>query len=199
MASNQIAGVGSARHVQTFTSTGTFTPPLGVNQVYVSIEGATGGCGGIGAHSTRYGNVPGGAGGNGGAGAIVGAWVQVLPGVAYTVTIGAGGSTGGDGRLNVGTGGQGSTGGTTGFDGVLTVSGGTGGYGSGPYSGNGSAGSTGALAYARTSLTTLSPSSSATPRVGTVTTSGSTVPGPVGAASFGQPGGTSGTVHIYLY
>ena len=106
---------------QTFTSSGTFTPPDGCTSFRVVAVG--GGGGGGGGH---YGY--GASGGGGGSGYVkVGTYTVSSP---ATVTVGAAGS-GGSGAGN-----NGGTGGTSSFGSHLSASGGTGGY-NGYYSGNG--------------------------------------------------------------
>lgn len=162
------------RHMQTFTSSGTFYPPAGTTVVYVAVLGATGG---IAVAGTRY------AQGNAGAGASAGGYVQVNPSAPHTVTIGAGGTIGIQG---IGQNGKGNTGGTTIFDGAITQTGSEGGN-----IGSNQAGTTGAAANAGTAVTTLpslNPSNSASPRVSSFA---------AGSATSGN--GTSGVVHIYGY
>lgn len=77
---------------QTFTSTGTWTAPVGVFSVQAEVWGA----GGSGGKSGGGTNVATGAGGGGYAKKIT---ISVTPGNVYTVTVGTGGpgSTGGNG------------------------------------------------------------------------------------------------------
>lgn len=101
-------------HQQTFTSSGTWTCPTGVTYVeaiLVAGGGATNGMAG------------------GGGGEVKRAWLSVTSGTAYTVTIGAGGSSGG-------------AGGSSSFGGLLSCTGGAGPASpfSGGTSGNGNKG-----------------------------------------------------------
>lgn len=100
----------------TFTAVGanTFTVPVSVNYLDVTLVGAGGGGGG-----GAIGATPSGGGGGGGAGATVRRRITVTPNTAYTVTIGAGG-----GGAASGTGG---TGGDTTFGSLVTAKGGLGG------------------------------------------------------------------------
>ena len=198
MAINTSPGT-ALRHILTANSSTTWTAPAGVTVAFISVHSSSGGAGGGG--SSRY-NSPGG---NSGTGGIAGAFVQVTPGLAHSITIGAGGAGGPGGQGNGG--GAGSTGGTTNFDNAFTVPGGAGGGGgTGP-----SGGATGPNGFASapsgtTSLTTLSPAG-AIPRVGVITTQN--VGGVAGSSSVGTPGprygvgntggtGTAGFMHVYI-
>ena len=76
-----------AQHsLQLFTSSGTFTAPVGVTKIYLTC--AAGGGGGSGASATK-----GGCGGGAGQ-SIINVPYTVVPGNSYTVTIGAGGAGG---------------------------------------------------------------------------------------------------------
>jgi len=111
---------------QLFTASGTWTAPAGVTTIWVDAAG--GGGGGGGCANTASSNA-----GGGGAGAAVKASRQaVVPGTAYTVTIGAGGNGGAAGGAN-----NGATGGTTSLGALISLTGGTGGDGA---NGAGSAG-----------------------------------------------------------
>ena len=74
----------AAQAVQTFNASGTWTAPAGVATVRVQAWGAGGG-------GSSNGNQ---GGGGGGGGAYASATVAVVPGVTYTVTVGAGGAAG---------------------------------------------------------------------------------------------------------
>ena len=119
------AGGGGLASQQVFTSSGTWTKPTGIKLVKVTVQGAGGG-GGNGAHpDTNW-----GAGGSGGGTAIE--VIDVSSISSETVTVGAGGTSGG------GTGGTSSfgshcsaTGGTGGGDGTADRYGEDGGTGSG--------------------------------------------------------------------
>jgi len=190
------------RHIQTFTSSGTFYPPAGTTTVFVSIHGASGGGGG---GTARYGN-SGPNGGAGGVGVISGAYVQVNPQAPHSVTIGSGGGGGNQnafGAPNRAYANAGGTGGTTAFDGAIFNFGGSGGNAGNPDNGqSGNTGSSGS-SNAQTSLTTLAPSNNALPRVSGVVNSGTTIAG--GNRGTGNYGGQSGSggsnaiIHIYGY
>lgn len=114
---------------QVFISSGTFTAPVGVTRVFISMVGGGGG----GASNT-------GTGGNGGGGS--GGWIvnypyTVVAGNNYTVTIGAGGGGAASGGNTAGT-----NGGNTVFD-TVTVNGGTGGTSGGAGAGTGAGGAGG--------------------------------------------------------
>lgn len=77
-----------------YTTSGTYTPPAGVNRVFYQMWGGGGGGG--------PGLVSGASGSGGGSGAYVEGYFTVVPGTAYPVIIGAGGgaastTNGGDG------------------------------------------------------------------------------------------------------
>lgn len=71
---------------QLFTSSGTFTAPAGVTQVYATIVGAGAGAGG--------GRAAGGGGGGGGGEAIIRFPITVTPTAEYAITVGAKGTGG---------------------------------------------------------------------------------------------------------
>ncbi len=81
--------------MQVFSSSGTFTVPAGVFNIFVRVWGA-GGAGG----TSSDGNYPGGGGGGGGYGEGI---YAVTPGASISVTIGAGGVGGPGGSTSVGT------------------------------------------------------------------------------------------------
>ena len=184
MATTQQSIPAKLRHIQTFTSSGTFYPQDGTTKVFVSIHGASGGAGG---GHPRY---AGARGGSGGTGRICGGFVQVNPRAPHAVTIGAGGTS----AVAVSTGG--GTGGTTNFDGAISVPGGSGGGASNGDT-TGSAGTTAGAATVQDSLTTLSPYASALPRVNTFNSSGSTIAGGTANTPTGGNAGASAIVHIY--
>lgn len=123
--------------IQTFLSTGSFTPPSGVTKAYVTIAGAGGGGGGG----------SGGGGGGGGAGAvIIKHLMHVSSATTYTVTVGAAGTGGAGGPSDPGTnGGNSSFAGTTSPSNyTVTANGGTGGTGgTGGGGGGGGSGASG--------------------------------------------------------
>lgn len=190
------------RHVATITSTGSWTAPVGTTLAFVSIHGATGGGGSGNNRPQRYGQVTSGSAG--GVGTISAAYVQVTPGSAHTITIGAGGAGGGSANPDVASAG-GSTGGTTVFDGAFSVtsSGGAGGIPMTRYT-FGTTGSASGTGSGTTSLTTVNPGASTLIRTGTITsqtTGGSSGGGGGGAGRYtSSAGGTgaAGFVHIYI-
>lgn len=116
--------IAASTGTQTFTSSGTFSVPAGVNRVFVLCVGGGGG-GGV-YNSTEVGT----SGtyttialGGGGGGAVSG-WIDVTPGQNIAVTVGSGGAGGVFGGAVPGNGGSSS------FGGFLTATGGTGGNGS---------------------------------------------------------------------
>lgn len=112
----QIAGsfLPSLHGEQSFTTSTTWTCPAGVTQVRARVWAG----GAAGANSTAQAN-SGGGGGGGGYGEGV---YTVVPGAAYTITVGAGGSgTAGSSSAN------GNAGGASSFATFLTVTGGVGG------------------------------------------------------------------------
>lgn len=101
---------------EVFTASGTWTAPKGVTTVWITGSGGGGGGGGTSSNA-------GAAGGGGGHGVTVIASRQaVVPGTAYTVTIGAGGGGG--------SGANGSAGGTTSIGALVSLAGGEAGDGS---------------------------------------------------------------------
>ena len=184
------------RHVATFNSSGSFTPPPGTNLAFVSVVGA--GSGGYG--SVRY-----ATGATGFAGGVAGAYMQVVGGSPHVVTIGAGGtgSVAAHNNPMVAPG----TGGTTSFDGRLTITGAGGNTGA-RYSGGSANTST---TTGSTALTTINPGATTLISTGTITSQ--TTGGSAGGAGAGsitgttpryQQGnttgsaGTGGAVHIYV-
>jgi hypothetical protein len=136
-----------------FSSTTTWTCPIGVNQIQVEIWGAGGGGGGrsyyyCGNTSSSSCGLPcacnngGNKGGNGGNGGYNREVINVIPGNVYTITIGIGGNAGSNGnkngqRTNCTPAADGSTGHATAggngqnssFSNLLVAEGGTGGQG----------------------------------------------------------------------
>ena len=103
-------------HIQFITSTTTWTVPAYVTRIRVRAWGAGGGGGGAGGTAS---SATGGSGGGHTDGIFT-----VVPGTAYTVTVGTGGTAGAS------TGGNGGTGGTTSFGALCSATGGSGGTGS---------------------------------------------------------------------
>jgi hypothetical protein len=125
-------------NVQTFTSTGTYTPTA--NMKYCIIECVGGGGGGGGSANTSAGqSAAGGGGGGGGYGRKFASAATI--GASQSVTIGAAGTAG----TNAGS--AGGTGGTSSVGAIVSATGGTGGAGGSPGAftsgGSGGAGSSG--------------------------------------------------------
>ncbi len=99
---------------QLFTSSGTFTAPVGITKVYLTMSAGGGGGGGAGSNSNSH------AGGGASGQYVINYPYTVVAGNSYTVTIGALGA-GGDATPS-----NGSNGGNTSFD-ALTLTGGNGG------------------------------------------------------------------------
>ena len=119
----------SSGQSQTFNANGTFTVPAGVTSIIIQCWGG----GGAGGGNTT--NADGGGGGGGGA--YSSSVLTVVPGTAYTVTLGTGGT---------GSTGNGTNGGDTWFGtaGTILAKGGTGGFA--PVSGAGGVRGTGGAA-----------------------------------------------------
>lgn len=191
-------GSAPLRHIASYTSSGNFVVPSGINSVFVSIHGASGGgAGGVqnGGNNTsaQNNNINKGA-----SGLISGAFVQVVPDSTYAIAIGAAG-TGGNSNA------QGGTGGTTSFDTLaFRVLGGAGSTAS--FSGQNTANVTQASSAGQTTLTTLSPAGAIT-RTGAITNqnTGVSIGGNAGTNSdFGNrygagtgAAGAAGQVYIY--
>lgn len=107
-------------NVQTFNSSGTYTPTA--NMVYCQVMASAGGGGGGGASGGVTGNAAGGGGGSGECG--ISYFSAATIGASKAVTIGAGGAAGSS------AGGNGGLGGTTSFGALMSLSGGGGGVGS---------------------------------------------------------------------
>jgi hypothetical protein len=152
MAVTQQVQPSKLRHLQSFVSSGTFTPSFGTTAVYVAVLGATGGAGTGG----RY------AAGNTGSGPSAGGFVQVNPGVPHVVVIGAG------------TAAAATQAGTTSFDGAITVTGAFSGNSSFNAGNSGFLGNTGAAGVASgvTTLPALNPGAGTVVRVSSYTTGG---------------------------
>lgn len=106
------SGAGTV-NVQTFTTSGTYTPSAGMTQCIVEVIG--GGGGGGGSYAV-------GGGGGGGGGYARGLLTAVQIGVSQVVTIGAGGAGAASALAN------GSAGGTTSLGSLITATGGGFGY-----------------------------------------------------------------------
>jgi hypothetical protein len=131
---------GNLNNISVRTTTGSFTVPGGVTELFVLASGGGGG-GGQG-QTIRSGSTPGG---NGGVGGFAASKLTVTPGGSISYTIGAGGA-----GSNSGTG---SAGGTTTVDTISCTGGGGGlsGSSSAPRDGSDGAGSGGNLTNAATS------------------------------------------------
>lgn len=115
---------GEFRAQQVFTASGTYTKPVGLKRVRVTVVGGGGGGGG--------GDTNGAAGRRGGGGGFSQKVIEAASvGATETVTVGAGGSGGPHGG---GAGSNGSAGGTTSFGTHLSATGGGGGGGAGVFS-----------------------------------------------------------------
>ena len=117
-ASINTGSAGSGTH----TATPQWVCPAGVTTAWATGIGGGGGGGGVRAHATTIAGAASGGGGASGDQAHR-TRVVVVPGTAYTITIGAAGAAGAT------AGGNGGTGGTTSFGGLLSLSGGGGGSG----------------------------------------------------------------------
>ncbi len=150
-------GGGLPANSQTFTTSGTFTVPAGVDKVYVMMANAGAGGGGGGGWYT--GAQLGGDGGGGSASVFGVPFLRtVTPGQNITVTVGAGGAGGAAATTLQGSGGNGGSGGQSSFGliiaqgstaiggggtGSTTSLNGGGGGGAGSYGGAGGAGGPG--------------------------------------------------------
>jgi len=106
-----------------FQSSGTWTCPTGVTKVWISgCGGGAGGGGAAGYDSNNAGGTGGGSGGGAG-NSVVCTPIDVVPGTAYAITIGGGGSGGISGAV-ASAGGAGNAGGTTAFGSLLSLAGG---------------------------------------------------------------------------
>lgn len=185
---------GTLINVQTFSSTGIYTPTPGTNRVVVEAVGGGGGGGSAGATAAGQSGAAGGGGG--------GSFAKVLVTSAFsgvTVTIGAGGTAGIAPAAN-----GGGTGGTTSFGTILSCPGGIGG-GAGTASGAVGIGSQapGGVAPTISGATTILSSpgwASGTQAMilvaGSVNTSGAGANSPYGVggrASVGTAGGDAAT------
>ena len=106
---------GGLQSVQTFTSSGTYTKPSGINKIRVYVTGAGGGGGG----STTISSYDYQSGAGGGAGGTAIKLLDASSITTETVTIGSGGA--------VSSGGTGGNGGTSSFGSHCSATGGTGG------------------------------------------------------------------------
>lgn len=122
-------------NIQSFTSSGTYTPTAGLLYAIVECEG--GGAGGGGAASTTAGTINGAGGGGGGGYARIVLSAATI-GASQTVTIGAGGSGGAAGNNS------GGDGGSTSLGTLCVATGGTHGTGAAAGTVRGGGGSAGA-------------------------------------------------------
>ena len=164
---------------QLFLTSGTWTAPAGVTQVKLVVVGGGGGGGGY--------NSTGGTndGGNGGSAGVAVGNVTVVPGTAYTVTVGAGGA-GGVTNAN------GTAGSTSSFGALMSATGGGAGLTNGTIGADG-AGTSGTTRNTNTSVTTQAPFGGANSRApgGGAATVAWAINSANGAGAFGS-GGTSG-------
>ncbi|MEI6166075.1 MAG: DUF2341 domain-containing protein [bacterium] len=185
--------VGAAVITNTSTASGSWTAPAGVTLITTECWGGGGGGGG---DNTALGN--GAGGGGGGAYARLNAYT-VIPGNAYSYTVGAAGGAGGSAN------GTGGTGGSTFFVGASTLNaaGGAGGVGgnSGAGGNGGAAGTTGDVKFSGGngrvgssvggggggSAGTASAGTTATSQTGAAAVTGG---GPGGSGGSGAAGGT---------
>lgn len=174
---------------QLFTASGSWTAPTGVTRVYVVVAGGGGGGGG-GAGSC---NPPGGNGGFGGVSVGI---MTVVPGTAYTVTVGAGGSGGVTGTNGV-------AGNTSSFGALMSATGGARGLASGGGDGLPGSGSGGNLRNLNMSSSPIPPFNGSGFRSGgTAAVAWSTsLANSAGAGGLGGPtangnGGVNGIVYL---
>jgi hypothetical protein len=103
--------------IQTFTSSGTYTPTSGMQYCIIEVVGGGGGSGGLGATSGTQGTA---ASGGGGGGYSKGVFSSATIGANQSVTVGTGGSAGTNAP------GAGGTGGTTSVGSLISATGGAG-------------------------------------------------------------------------
>jgi len=128
--------------MKAFTTSGSFTVPVGVSTIYISGCAGGGGGGGGGGGDTNY---FGGGGGGGGAGqSVIKLSFPVTPGLVIPISIGSGGS-GATGNSSVGL--SGSSGGNTVVVGLITLVGGLGGSGGSNSTGITTAGGIGGVGF----------------------------------------------------
>lgn len=196
-----------------FTTSTTWTAPAGTTRVRVLGRPGAGGGGGGGAGGAGFGGATGGGGGGGrgggggGSASLIEAFINVIPGTVYTVTIGAGGAAGAAGVA--GAGGNGGNGGVTIFDGFTfgrnaPATGGTGGTGGGAgvigtIGAGGAAGTSGGAIGTVYSATTDLPTAAVSGGAGGATGAGAsagnsaaTVPILFGTSNPGANGGAGG-------
>lgn len=142
--SGTITIANNAMVIQTFTSSGTYTPTTGM--LFAEVYCLGGGGGGGGGALQTAGAASGGGGGGGGGAQAYGVFSATQIGASQTVTIAstaAGGSGGGAGSATAG--GQGTPGNTTTFGSLLSAFGGGAGGGGGLAAAEGGGGGAGGL------------------------------------------------------
>ncbi len=178
---------GNAQTVETFTTSGTWTCPLGVSSIYVEVWGAGGAGGGVTASSESA--------GGGGGGAYNAATITVFPGNPYPYVVGSGGiagtGIGGDGGVSnfdysLTPSANGGKGGGTGLNGI----GGAGGIGGLFNGGNGAAGLTASYSGAGGGAA----GSTANGGNASTSTAGITGGTPAGAGAAGRTNSGNGTI-----
>lgn len=163
--------------LQSFTTSGTYTPSSGMLYAVVRVVGGGGGGGGTGATGAGVFAMAGGGGGGGGAESVL---TAATIGASQTVTRGAGG-TGGVGAAN------GGTGGTSSFGSLVVATGGNGGTLGTPSSSQATALGGGGGSVTAGSLVNVGSAGG----FGLTMYPNAGVPGAGGASGFGSGGGVT--------